>query len=324
MNSKSKKHPNVTNLNHSITEYQSAIDLYRKFPTMPTFCKLLEKSLIANIKTEELELELNLLFNIVNEQFFCCRGSKYIKENYNLLHKESIECPDSMSSIETSKIIWKILELCDGGEIYGYENYLVGDYDYIYLTEKENQNEPTLVAPIAHERSVLAEFAYNVGKAFAELDNVAKSIHSEAEKLGFKMIPWGVWTVDILDKRPDLKQGLLDLSDYLDSYFENEKAEEVTTSKKIKIKDENKKSLLRIFSFLLFGPLIRNIKKEYELKDLDDFCLERLVNFSEIEAFSDLNDKVEYLIAISNYLMICAKCGIGAVDNGFVGEKEIR
>ena len=324
MNSKSKNYSNVTNLNKSITEYQSSINLYKKFPTMPTFCKLLEKSLIANIKTEDLELELNLLFNISNEQFFCCRGSKELKEKLNLLHKENISHPDSMSSVETSKILWKIFESYKGDEIYGYENYLVGDSDYSYLTAKDYINEAELIAPTVRDRSVIAEFAYNAASAFIEFENTAKSLHGEAEKLGFKMIPWSVWTADILESRSELNQGLLDFSNYLASYFEDENAEETGFSNKNKLNQDNKNALLRIVSFLLFSPLIKNTKNKFTFTNLDDFCVERLVNFSCLDVFSDLNNRVEYLIAISNYLMICAKFGISAVESGLVSEGELK
>ena len=150
MKNKSKKSTNVLSINSSIGEYQSALDLFRSYPTMPTYCKLLEKALSANIQIATIESELKLLIGISNQQFFCFKGSEYLRKNSALLRDSNLSYPDSTSSIETSEILWKIFKPYKSDDLYGFENYLVGDSDYSYLVSLNEDLTETSTAPTVY------------------------------------------------------------------------------------------------------------------------------------------------------------------------------
>ncbi len=329
MKNKSKKSTNVLSINSSIGEYQSALDLFRSYPTMPTYCKLLEKALSANIQIATIELELKLLIGISNQQFFCFNGSEYKRKNSALLRDSNLNYPDSTSSIETSEILWKIFKPYKSDDLYGFENYLVGDSDYAYLISlNEDLTETSTVPTVYEQTSELAQFVYEAVKAMDEMEKSSRTIQEEAEKSGFKMIPWSAWAVDILEQRHELRDGLINFSDYLSSYFvDNENLQESSNpldKKQIKINQENSKSLLKILSFLLFYPLIKDLSNKSKDIEFDDFWIERLVNYSSIDSYPELNGKAEYILAISNYLLMCGKFGVNSVESELVTIDELK
>lgn len=324
MKNKSKKTSNVLSINSSIAEFQSALELFRKYPTMPTFCKLLEKTLLANIQIETIESELKLLMGVSKQQFFCYKGSEYLKENSSLLLDSNLNYPDLISSIETSEILWKIFKYFKSDDLYGFGNYLLGDSDHFYLTSINEDLEESLTAQTVHERTPdLDHLITDLVSAIVDMEKSSRSIQEKAEKLGFKMIPWSAWTADILEQRPELKNGLLDFSDYLSSYFvDDENSKEKFN--KLKINQENSKTLLKIVSFLLFYPLMKDLNVKNEGIKFDDFWIERLVNYSSIDSYSELNEKAEYILAISNYILMCGKFGINSVESELVTVDELK
>ena len=110
MKNKSNKNSKVVSINNEISEYQSAIDLFRNYPTMPTYCFMLEKALSAKVNIEDLKSELKILFKVSKDQFYCFRGSEFIKKNSRLLRHANLKYPDSASSVEICKILWSIFE----------------------------------------------------------------------------------------------------------------------------------------------------------------------------------------------------------------------
>lgn len=329
MKNKSRKNSNVLSINSSISEYQSALALFRGYPTMPTYCNLLGKALSANIQIATIESELRLLKGISNQQFFCFKGSEYLRSNPSLLHGSNLNFPDSTSSIETAEILWKIFNPYISDDFYGFENYFVGDSDYSYLVSINQDLTETLTTPTIYERpSELAQLAYELAKAEGEMEDSSRTIQEEAERLGFKMIPWSVWAADILEHRPQLREGLIDFSDYLLSYFvDDENLNESSNQlnkKKIKINQENSKSILKISSFLLFYPLVKDLSDKGKDIEFDDFWIERLVNYSSIDSYPELNEKAEYILAISNYLLMCGKFGANSVESELITVDELK
>jgi hypothetical protein len=324
MKNKFKKNSNVLSINSSIAEYQSALELFRNYPTMPTYCRLLEKALFANIQIEAIESELKLLLDVSKQQFFCHKGSEYIRNNLSLLRHANLYFPDLISNIETSEILWKIFKSFKSDDLYGFENYLVGDSDYLYLTSiSEDSTETSTTSPDYGRTSELSKLAYEFATSVMEIEKSSRTIQEEAEKLGLKMVPWSAWTADILEHRPALRDGLLDFSDYLSSYFvEDEKSEDAP--QKNKINQENSKSLLRIVAFLLFCPLIKDLSQKSNEIEFDDFWIERLVNYSSIDSYPEPNEKAEYIIAISNYILMCGKFGISSVESDLVTVDELK
>ncbi len=328
-NNKSKNNSNVLSINSSIAEYQSALELFRNYPTMPTYCRLLDKTLSANIQIETIESELKQLMGVSKQQFFCYRGSEYLRKNSGLLRDSNLDLPDLISGVETSEILWKIFKSFKSDDLYGFENYLVGDTDYCYLTSLSEDLTETSTAPTTYERSPeLTQLGYEFASALIEMEKSSRTLQEKVEKLGFKMVPWSAWTVGILEHRPELRDGLVDFSDYLSSYFvDDENSQESSNQlniKRIKINQENSKSLLKIVAFLLFYPLIKDLSDKNKGIEFDDFWIERLVNYSSIDSYPKLNEKAEYILAISNYLLMCGKFGASSVESELVTVDELK
>jgi hypothetical protein len=330
MKNKSVKKLSVVGINSSVDAYHSALEFYRKYPTMPTYCRLLKKALAANLKLDLIESELRLLHGISVEQFFCPRGCNYLRANA-LWASDDITWPDSLSNMEVSKNLWDIFQSFKTRELYGFENYLLGDSDYYYLTKSDDDiKKETSVNPISTGevgKSPLAQMAYEMGVAFADMEKSSRAIQAEAEKLGLKMIPWSALAADILENRKNLKAGLEDFSDYLSSYFadvgsQRESNDESGTERMLDA--ENAKSLLRISSFLLFYSLLSRDDKKNIAISYDDFFIERLVNYSSIDVFLNINERSEYIISISNLLMMCAKFGMSSVESELVTVDELK
>jgi len=74
----------------------------------------------------------------------------------------------------------------------------------------------------------------------------------------------------------------------------------------------------------LFYPLIKDLRDKSKDIELDDFWIERLVNHSSIDSYPELNGKAEYILAISNYLLMCGKFGINSVENELVTLDELK
>jgi hypothetical protein len=233
---------------------------------------LLDKALAANIQIATIEPELKLLIGISNQQFFCFRGSEYLRNNSGLLRDANLNYPDLASSISTSEILWKIFKSFKSDDLLGFENYLVGDADYYYLTSLNKKLEEATNSPTTYERPPeLAQLGYEVATALMESENASRTLHEQVEKLGFKMVPWSAWAVDILPDRPDLRDGLLDFSEYLSSYFVDNDNIQNSLNHNL-INQENSKSLLKIVSFLLFYPLIKNLNEAKNI-EFDDEIL---------------------------------------------------
>ena len=329
MKNKSKTNSNVLSFNDSSAEYQSALELYRNYPTMPTYCRLLDKALSTNIQIDTIESELKLLLEVSNQQFFCYKGSEYLRNNSALLRASNLDYPDLISSIETSEILWKIFQSFGSDDLYGFENYMVGDTDYYYLTSLSKDSTETSIIPTNYERSPeIHQLVNDLVTAATEMENSSRIIQEEAEKLGFKMVPWSAWIGDLIEHRPELRDGLLDFSDYLSSYFfDEEKSQDSSIQlkgRKIKLTQENSKSLLKISAFLLFKPLIKDLNGKNKNLEFDDFWIERLVNYSSIDSYLELNEKAEYILAISNYLLMCGKFGVNSVESELVTLNELK
>ena len=328
MKNKTNKNSNVLSINSSIAEFQSALELFRNYPTMPTYCQVLERALFANIKIESIESELNLLMDVNNQQFFCNKGSEFSRKNFKVLREAGLNFPDSTSNIETSEILWKIFSSFKSNDLFGFENYLIGDSDYGYLASDNEDLSHTPIATAKDEVSGLAQIGYEFASAYMEMEKSSKAIQEEVEKLGFTMVPWGAFTAEILEHRPELRNGLFDFSNYLSSYFVDEEESHNSLDqikiKKLIINQENSKSLLKIVAFLLFYPLIRSLNDKAKGIEFDDFWIERLVNYSSIESYPEIDQKAEYIVSISNYLLMCGKFGVSSIEADLVTADEMK
>jgi len=333
MKNQPNKNSSVVGISSVVDEYRSALEFYRKYSTMPTYCRLLKKALAANVKLSLIESHLELLHGISLEQYFCPKGCYYLKAMSFEDYKEAnIDFPYSVSNTEVSKYLWDIFRSFKSKELYGFENYLVGQFDFYYLSKSGVdivEAIKTKVPDFSGETgtSPLAQIGYEHAVESAETEKYARTRATEAEDLGLNMIPWSALVTDTLKNNKELKAGLVDFSDYLSSYFtdndlQRDVDDESVTGRTLDAEDAT--SLMRISSFLLFYSLVFRDDQKNIATSYDDFFIERLVNYSSLDAFLNCNERAEYIISISNLLMMCGKFDVESVESGLVTVDELK
>jgi len=190
MKNQPNKNSSVVGISSVVDEYRSALEFYRKYSTMPTYCRLLKKALAANVKLSLIESHLELLHGISLEQYFCPKGCYYLKAMSFEDHKEAnIDFPYSVSNTEVSKYLWDIFRSFKSKELYGFENYLVGQFDFYYLSKSGVdivEAIKTKVPDFSGETgtSPLAQIGYEHAVKSAETEKYARTRATEAEDLG--------------------------------------------------------------------------------------------------------------------------------------------
>ena len=336
-NSKSKrsgKTQNIYSINAETQSYQDAFDIYRRYPCLPALFSLMDKALEVGVRFQEIENELDILTNIEIDQFYGAYGSKYFNENHEELAALSAYRPHSTDALSVSQLLWRFLGHISGEDLWLYQNYLVGVADYCYLKDKEdvrdiNSDKIATYNSKDKAKSPISKLAYRQAVTLDQVEEDASSLSEEAVQLGCPMVPWASWISGLNSSRPLLKKSLSDFSEYLSSYYVN--SEEIDLSDfgfppnpKV-INQETAISISKIAAFCIFAPLLKRkiyLDNKFEIKR---FWRER-IDFvsSREESFDDVDDQAEYLVAISNLLMVCAKLNVESVTNGIVSDNELE
>lgn len=320
---------NVQPINSEVGEYQAGLKLYRSHPSLPTFFFLLNQAVNAGIRFELLEPELIHLIDIDDDQYFGIYGSKYFNRHYDDLNFISPFRSSDADILAVCKSLWKLLENFQTEELWGYENYLVGISDYVYLHDQK----PVIDAhelPEAGEpklKSVLSKSIKEMVAALSAEEDSAKIISDFAKQKGSPMVPWSAWVDHYLASRPGLSDRIRDLSEYFASYYvqdaESDFSEMELKVNTLKIDKGNAKALARICEFLIFNRLFKKVVYKNSNFDLQQFYRERIEHLSSRDALGDPADEAEYIIAISNLLMINAKLYVNSIEDGIVTEQEL-
>ena len=329
----SRQSQNIHPINPEIQYYQEALNIYRRHPCLPALFAVMDKALEVGVRFQEIESVLDLLTGIEIDQFYGAYGSSYFCENDNKLESLSAYRPHSADVLAVSEVLWIFLGRISGDDLWGYQNYLVGISDFCYLKEKEdvgNIDPGNGLTDILNNntKSALTELAYNHAAALDQKEKIAKLKSEEDLQLGLPMIQWASWVTDLISSRPLFNEGLSDFSDYLSLYYVNREELDLSdfgfASNPKKIDNQNAISVAKIAAFIIFAPLFKkNIYKGGEFK-IEPFWSERIEYLSSRDSFDDLDDKSEYLVAISNLLMVCAKLNIESVTNGIVSDDELE
>ena len=329
----SGKTRNILPINVEVQSYQDAFDIYRQYPCLPALFALMDKALEVGARFQEIENELDLLTNIELDQFYGAYGSKYFNKNHEELASLSAYRPHSTNASSVSQLLWRFLGHISGEDLYIYQNYLVGVADYCYLKDKEDVLEINLDKVSTDNSkdkaiSKISELAYRQAIEYDQNAKNARYQSEEAVKSGFSMVPWASWISPLISNRPLLKESLSDFSEYLSSYYVNSEEIDLSdfgfTSNPKTMHQENRISIAKIAAFCIFAPLFK--KKIYvDVKfEITSFWSERIDYLSSIDSLVDVNDQAEYLVAISNLLMVCAKVDVGSVTNGIVSDDELE
>ena len=338
-NSKSKlkdKSQNIYAINAETQSYQDAFDIYRRYPCLPALFALMDKALEAGVLFQEIENELDKLIDIEADQFYGLYEAKdsrlgqsrYIDQKYEELASLSGYRLHSKDALSVSRILWTFLGRIEGQDLWLYEkNYLVGMSDWCYLEDKkevlESNPEKTSIDNIT-DRKKLTDLAYQDAKNYNEKANIRKSKAEEATQLGFPMVPLAFLVSDLVSSRPLLERGLSDFSEYLSLYCVSPDKLDLTESTLKKINGQNAISILKIATFCIFAPLFKKTIYKDAKFEIDSFWIERIEHLSSRDSFDDVDDQSEYLVAISNLLMMCAKLDVESVTNGIVSDDELK
>ena len=325
--------PKIQSIKPQIDKYNEAFDVYRRHPSIPTIINLMYASLASGAQFSAIEAELGLLTDIDLDQFHGAHGSEYFVINHDALSSFSQYRPEDPNVSAVCELLWNFLCKIKGEDIWGYENYLVGLRDYNYLHEKySKQEEPPKEVGERVTKSKLSSTMSNLISdmvdAILEKEKAAKQITQEAIKMGFPMVPWAAWVSDLLATRPQLKEGISDLSEYLASYYLSESELDLEklgfTTESRKLSPEDSRSLARIIAFLIFAPLMKKVIYFEGPFKIENFWEQRIEILSDRDKFQHVEDEAEYLIGISNLLMICSKLDVTSAAIGLATDAELR
>ena len=332
----------IQHLNSEIKNYKNALNTYQRHPCLPALFALMQNALSAGVRFQTIENELDRLTGVEIDQFYGAYGSRYFRENEADLSSLSAYRPSAADSLKVLNLLWRFLGEIRSAELWAYKNNLVGVADWCYLYEKEHMDEvsPEKVSTDILNKNIksasskgadsgLTKMAYNFAAQTDQAGETARSLADKAVQLGFPMVPWASWVTDVLPNRPVLKEGLSDFSEYLNSYYVDREELDLSdfgfASSPKTLDNENAISVAKIAAFVIFAPLFKkNVYKGGKF-EVESFWAERIEYLSSIEeSFDDLDDKSEYLVAISNLLMVCAKLNVQSVTNGLASDDELE
>jgi hypothetical protein len=325
-----KKNKNVLPFSADVKNFHDSLDLYFRHPSLPTLFSMMHAALHANASFVSIESELSRLISIDLDQFYGAHGSKYFIFTEDSLESVAQYRPRQAATVEVARLVWKFLEEIKSDDLWGYENYLVGVQDYVFLHDTEIVDVVSESAPqvVVDRPNKLSSLAYELTKALGQQRNVNKKLADISASLGLPMIPSAVWIADLLPERPELKNGLLDFNGYLQGFYQDKNEQTIEdfglSRSARELNRENLVSILRICAFVIFLPLFKKNVYPTQGFKLHDFWSERLEYISSRESFGELSDAADYLIAISNLLMIGAKLGINSVGEGVVSQSELQ
>jgi hypothetical protein len=321
-------------INIKVGKYQEALGLYRKHPSLPTFFFLLEHATNIGIGFQSIEPELIHLIDIDDDQYFGMHGSRYFSRNNIDLEEVYLYRQPEADTLSICSALWKFLEKIGTEQVWGFDRYLVGINDYTFLFDKnltdnaDDSDDVSLKTKDSKEEGFFSDrFRTLLVESLVAQERSQKALFELANEHGSLMVPWAAWIADYLPTRVNLSEGIQDLSKYLASYYveagDSDFTETEFRNNPIRIDRANAKSLARIAEFLIFSRLFKKvIYKDLDF-NLENFFSERIEHLSTRDNVGNETLQAEYIIAISNLLMVTAKLDINCVEDGIVAEHEL-
>ena len=324
-----KKNSNVVPINSEMNEYLEALEIFKNLPSFPTLINLMNKALDSKIGFEEIYFEIDRLISINHDQFFSASGSRSLRRNYELFNSLGEFNPRSNNLIDVADIVWKFVTRIKLSDLITSKNALVNYSDWNELGIKDEIKEEVV------KTEEDAEFNESLKKAMngfidsiVKQEKTAKEFFESAKKDNLGMFPWAHLIKNVLDQRSELKDALVDFSDYLSQYFKPRNELLIPDlgvyGEQIELSDKNKIYIAKIFSAVLFKNLIHEQIFKSNPVPFKSFYIDRLQYLSDIEKIEGVKPKIEYLVAISNLLMISSALDINGVKESIFTKEELE
>jgi hypothetical protein len=324
-----KKNSNVVPLNSEISGYMEALEMFKNLPSFPTLMNLMHKALESNASFEDIHLEIGRLIDVDRDQFFSASGSRTLRKHYELFKSLGDFNPQSTDPILIADVLWKFITRIKFGDLITSKNALVNYLDW---------NELGIVEPIKEEvvkTEEDLEFSASLKKAMdgyidsiVKQEKTSKAFFESAKQDNLGMFPWAHLIKDVLEQRAELKECLIDFSDYLSQYFKARDELVIPDlgiySKPIKVSSQNKIYIAKIVAVILFKNLVQEQVFKSGQVPAKTFLSDRLKYFSDIEKIEGVRPKIDYLIAISNLLMISSVLDINGVAESIFTKEELN
>lgn len=324
-----KKNSNVVPLNSEISEYMEALEIFKNLPSFPTLMNLMHKALESNASFEDIHLEIGRLIDVDRDQFFSASGSRTLRKHYELFKSLGDFNPRSADPILIADVLWKFITRIKFGDLITSKNALVNYLDW---------NELGIVEPIKEEvvkTEEDLEFSASLKKAMdgyidsiVKQEKTSKAFFESAKQDNLGMFPWAHLIKDVLEQRAELKECLIDFSDYLSQYFKARDELVIPDlgiySKPIEVSSQNKIYIAKIVAVILFKNLVQEQVFKSGQVPAKTFLSNRLKYFSDIEKIEGARSRIDYLIAISNLLMISSALDINGVAESIFTKEELN
>ena len=308
---------------------QQALETFKSLPSFPALMHLMHKALDSNFGFEEIYLEISRLINVDRDQFFSAYGSRALKKHHDLFESLGDFNPHSADLMAVADILWKFITRIKFSDLITSKTSLVNYLDWNELGIEEPVKEELLKT----EEDIifgdsLRESMKKYMNGIAQQEKISKEFVNGAKQENLDMFPWAHLITDILKQRTELKDCLNNFSDYLSEYFKTRDELVIPDlgiySKPVALSSQNKIYIAKIVSVILFKNLVQEQIFNSSQVPVESFLTDRLKYFSDIEKVDGVRPKIDYLIAISNLLMISSVLDINGVAESIFTKEELN
>jgi len=324
-----KKNSNVVPINAEISGYLEALEIFKNLPSFPTLINLMHKALDSNVGFEEIYKEIGRLIDVDRDQFFSALGSRTLRKHYDLFKSLGNFNPHTTDLIAVADVLWKLITRIKFADIVTSKTALVNYLDWNELGIEEPVKDEFVRAEEDNEFSVSLRKAMDGHiDAIIKQEKISKEFVDSAKQDNLGMFPWAHLIKDVLEQRVELKDCLIDFSDYLSQYFKTRDELDIPElgiyRRSIEVSSQNKIYIAKIVAVILFKNLVQEQVFKSSKVPANTFLADRIQYFSDIEKIEGVRPKIDYLIAISNLLMISSVLDISGVNESIFTREELN
>lgn len=323
-----KKNSNVVPINPEISGYLEALEIFKGLPSFPTLMNLMHKALDSNVGFEQIYMEIGRLIDVDRDQFYSASGSRTLRKHYDLFKSLGDYNPHTTDPILIADVLWKFITRIKFSDLITSKTALVNYLDWNELGIEEPFKEEVVKTDEDIEFSEsLRKVMDGAIDAIIKQEKISKEFVDSAKQDNLGMFPWAHLIKDVLEQRGELKDTLIDFSDYLSEYFKPRDELVVPDlgiySKPIEVSSQNKIYIVKIVAVILFKNLVQEHVFKSGQISAKTFNADRIQYFSDIENIEGVSPKIDYLIAISNLLMISSVLDINGVAESIFTREEL-
>jgi len=322
---------NIIPFHENQSEFFNRLEYFKRYQTLPTFLGAFELGIMCGADLSLITKEMSTIFTCDNNQFWIDDNGQnnYLKQNRDALDVAWInkyldqESENNYNCLLNT--LWELLGLIGFDDILE-ENLFLSESDYCEVDEtiKDKQTKHVSIEQelnINHKSTINSKELQNaIIKSVQfqiELEDNRKDLRELAEADGFKNFPPALFI-----NESDFYQAHIDnlrqLSNHISLYYFEEDLEN-----KIIMSKDNKQSVLRIFSSLLFSQILRDFSiKTPKFKTLTAINDYRLNNFNY--SLIDSEKKQLYISYACNNIILAGFMGLSAIENKILGKTEVN